>query len=424
MSIFQRIYYFFSQYVGPAERRVGRFFARVSETHSTHKIEKALIDLLQRDIAVVNLWTEQQYKGYEYLTKRTRKQLYDNLASIRQDFSAFAAAQTVDTDPLVKELAGKGANAAMLRMMSDRLRYIVCIMRYLAPKNGRYVYRESSSFGRLLRNPTKEVLEGDCNQIVTLYVALYALRYNVTDLQLTLFPGHVALHFCGIDIETTNGQFAHYDKEGQRHVPIHEIVSVNLLDTTDINYQKGAVRPEVFLQSARLAYVVSSHRSLVKQNLEAAYQNTVRAMIKSQRHQEALDYARQSKSFELIEVAAQNGASAAASRHDFVAARRFAGYSKRKQEIIAVINRNEAAYLFNAQRYQEAIALFERLKDADMVRRCYRGLYVQQQARLGGLKTVADIKAQAGTIRLMEKYARASGDRELTRHAATLTKYL
>ena len=60
---------------------------------------------------------------------------------------------------------------------------------------------ESSTFGKLLRNPNRESLIGDCNQIVTLYIALFALKFDVQLLQLKTYPGHVALHFDGIDVE-------------------------------------------------------------------------------------------------------------------------------------------------------------------------------------------------------------------------------
>lgn len=424
MNAAQKIYYFFSRYTDPAERRVGKFFARVNERDSPHALEKSLVQLLRHDIAVVNLWTEHRYKGYNYLTKRKRKELYENLVAIQQDFTAFAETQSPDAKKIIEHIAAKGVDTAMLRTRQEQLAYLATIMQYLSPRRGRYVYRNSSSFGRLLRDPTKEVLEGDCNQIVTLYIALFATKYDITDLMLTLYPGHVALHFHGVDIETTNGTFAKYAKDGQYTAPIHEIVSVNLLDTTDTNFAKSAVNPEVFLQAARLAYVVSSNRQLVKKNLEIAYRNTVRHMLMQQQYSQALDYAKQSKDHELIEAAAHNGTIHAIKQTDFSGARRFAGYSQKKPALLRAVDQSEAAHLYNLKQYSAAVKFYERLGDRTMVQHCYRGLYVQEQAKLSSISTVADVKANAGTIRSMERYAKLSGDAQLVRHVKSLAKHL
>jgi hypothetical protein len=259
---------------------------------------------------------------------------------------------------------------------------------------------------------------------VTLYIALFAMKHDVSDLNLTIYPGHVALHFHGVDIETTNGTFANYNKEGQYRAPLHEIVSVNLLDTTDTNFTKSAVNPEVFLQAARMAYVVSSNRSLVKNNLEIAYHNAVRHMMKADRYDQALTYARQSKSYELIEAAAHNGAVHAMRQHNFAAARRFAASTQKKQELLIAIDRNEAAYLYNARNYEAAVRIFSRLGDTPMVKQSYRALYVAAQTQLKGVRTVGGMKAHAGTIRTMERYAKLSGDAGLLKHVQSLTKHL
>lgn len=424
MGFFRSIYYFFSRYTDPSERRVGKFFRRVDERTSPLRLEKSLMTLLQQDTATINLWTEYRYKGYAYLTKRKRKELYQNLAALHEDFNAFVAAQQVDIKEEIAKIHEKGIDTTRLRGYPDQLQHIILIQRYLSPRRGLYTYRASSSFGRLLRDPTKEKIEGDCNQIVTLYLALYAAKYAVTDLKLTLYPGHVALHFEGVDIETTNGTFTRYNKEGQRTAPIHEIVSVNLLDTTDTNFEKTTIHPEVFLEAARLAYVVSSNRQLVKKNLEIAYNNTVSHLMKSAQYKRAFDYAKQSKDQELIAISSYNGALHYMRKHEFRQARNFAAYSLKKTELLHMIDHNEAAWLYNAKRYQEAIKLFERLGERQWVVNCYKALYHEEQRHLSGVKTVTDMKAHANTIRTMERYAKLSGDSQLIQHAQSLVKYL
>ena len=89
-----------------------------------------------------------------------------------------------------------------------------------------------------------------------------------------------------------------------------------------------------------------------------------------------------------------------------------------------MIDRNEAAMLYNTKRYQEAIKVFQRLGDREWVQQCYRALYHQEQKLLTGVKTVADVKAHAGTVRNMERYAKSSGDSQLIQHAQSLIKHL
>jgi len=424
MSAFSTIYYFFRRYTGPDERRVGKFFERVKEQHSSHEVEKTLVPLLQRSIAVVNLWTEHRYKGYTYLTKRTRRGLYANLASIHEDFAAFSSTQQVSIKDVITQIASLGVDTAKIRTFPDQLAYIVLIMQYLSPQSGRYTYRTSSSFGRLLRDPTREVLEGDCNQIVTLYLSLYAAKFNITELQLTLLPNHVALHFCGVDIETTTGEFMHYEQKGQHRAPVSEIVSVNLLDTTDTNVAQSMVNPEVFLQAARLAYIVSSDRKLVEGNLAITYQNTVNYLLRKKQYHQALTYATQSKQYDLIELAAYNGSLHMIDEDHFQEARKFAARSSRKVELLRVIDEHEATYFYRAARYHDALKLYKRVGSDEGIRRCYRALYVQTQADLKHVRTTDDIKRYASTIRTMEHYAKASGDHELIGHVRWLSKHL
>lgn len=422
--MFHAIYYFFSRYVNPAERRVGRFFGRLHEGQGIGSVQRSLQMLVQRDVAVINLWTEYRYKGYRYLTKRMRKKLYANLSAVQADFEAFAATQQVDVADVITAIKHLGIDTAKLRTLPGQLARLYLIMQYLSPDQGRYIYRASSSFGRLLRDPTREILEGDCNQIVTLYLALFAQKFDIGDLQLTLLPGHVALHLCGVDIEATTGTFAHYNGKDHRRASIYEIVSINLLDTSDTHFAKTLVHPETFLEAARLAYLVSSDRALVEKNLDITYRNTVRSLLERHRYTPALAYALQSKQYELIEISSYNGATYAANEGHFHEARTFAGRSSRKQELLKMIDGREAAHLYDAKRYHEALKLYERIGAADAAKHCYRGLYIQEQAKLGAIKTSEDLKGKVSTVRTMERYARASGDTQLIEHARSLVKYL
>lgn len=424
MNFVQRIYYFFTPYVNTDERRVAKFFGRVREQKRPQRTEKVLTNLLQQHAATINLWTERAYKNYDYLTKKTRRELYDNLAAIEQDFAAYESKYAPDSTQVLQRISALGIDTSQIRANVDEVTYMAAIMHYLSPQSGRYEYRESSSFGRLLQDPTAgKRLIGDCNQIVTLYVQLFALRYPVEHLQLSLLPEHVALHLHGVDIEATSGQFAAYNKD-VRSAPIYELVSVNLLDVTDTNFTKSEVNPEAMLQASRLAYMISSDQKIVQHNLEAAYTQVVNHTMKLCKYKKALEYARQSKNQELVWAAAHNGALYEMKQGNYKQARNFAASASKKTELLQAIDQREAGQLFNSKSYDQARKLYERMGDKEMVKRCYRGLYIQAQNKLSGVRTVADLKAQSGTVRDMERYARASGDKGLIKHAANLVKQL
>ena len=151
--------------------------------------------------------------------------------------------------------------------------------------NGRYRYIKTASFWRLFGAE----MEGDCNQVVTLYVYLYSLRFDVEDLRIRILPGHVCLHFDGVDLEATNGEFVKY--EDGEVLPITELISTNLLDVSDFRERSGFVSPRVMLKSAQLAYKISSNKGLVSKNLDIIYRNLVFTALKSQDFKAAGFYA-------------------------------------------------------------------------------------------------------------------------------------
>lgn len=404
MGLIQKLYYFFAPYADARERAVGNFFAGLTEHSPLPSARARLHELLQADAAVINLWTEYRYKGYSYLKKAKRRELYVNLRLIAADFDQFARA----TDG---ELT--------------RLRVLELLTEYLAPQRGIYQYRESSSFGRLLRDPASEVLIGDCNQIVTLYIYLYSRYHDVRDLKVRLLPGHVALHFNGTDIEATNGTFVHYgDRDGAALQPIEEIVSLNLLDVTDENFAQHEVAPEDFLQASRFAFILSHERDIVTRNLAAAYGKLIQALMARNNFATALKFAKQSKDMELLSVVGHNGTVHYMQRNEFAAARRFASHAIERVRLTKESYRAEGAYHYDAGRYHDAAKAFEHYGDQALVRQCYEALFAGEQAKLGDGLTSESIKQYAPVVKRMHSYAKKSGNKELQRYADSLKKYL
>jgi hypothetical protein len=60
------------------------------------------------------------------------------------------------------------------------------------------------------------------------------------------------LHYKGVDIEATAGNFANYEKF-DRLLPIAELISTNLLDISDFRDKQIQVNAREFLKGAQLA---------------------------------------------------------------------------------------------------------------------------------------------------------------------------
>ncbi len=425
MSIFQKLLYFFSHFTDPTERKVGKFFSKLSEKNVSYEHLEKLAHFVQNDLVVVNLWSERNFKGYDYLNKSKRKHLYENTQLILNDFNKYLLNDTnSDVKSLIDKIIKLGVDISNIKGNIEKLIYINQIMRYLSPYSGRYAYRASSTFGELLKDPSTNKLEGDCNQIVTLYIYLYSRKYNVKDLRLLTYPGHVALHFFGVDIEATNGQFAHYDKPDQKILPIQEIISINLLDTTDSYFQTHKIPPESFLQSARLAYLVSSEKEIINNNLYVAYNNVVNEKLSKNDYVAALKYAKQSGKQQLINIVGYNGAAYFLNNDKFADARKFAAYSDDKQALIKKIDYSEAIYAYNKNDYHRALKIFKSINENDMAKKCYEGLFVEEQKKLGKIQTNEDLKQNRLTIHKMRDYAKRSGNSELIEYSDKIGKLL
>ncbi|MFZ1258580.1 MAG: hypothetical protein WAQ25_03865 [Candidatus Saccharimonas sp.] len=424
MNSIAAIYYFFSPYTGPEERKIATFFAKVREHTPKQKVTYELRQLVQQNAAAVNLWSEHRYKGYRYLKKSTRQTLYKNLALIEADFATFCTNNPYSINELATAQP-QLASTLRLAAKAEQLLLIAQIMQYLAPERGLYHYQLSSSFGRLLKNPSQEKLIGDCNQIVTLYLYLYSRHFNVDDLQLRLLPEHVALHYNGIDIEATLGTFADYTTtKNARLVPVEEIVSINLLDVSDEQFTKRAIPARDFLQAARMASLISSEQALTTHNLDAAYRTAITDLQRRNQYATALQYAKQSRDHELISLVAHNGALHATEHHNFTAARKFAAHAPKKHELIITSYRAEGAYHFAAGRYQQAADAYQKAHDSAAVRSCYEALWAKEQAKLGNNLTTNTIKNHAQTITRMHNYAKKSGNKTLINHTDELKKHI
>lgn len=272
VNIIKKLIGFFSIYTDPFEKKVGKFFDRISSKPGRYQ-KKKLLELMQTDLVRVNLFLEYKFKGYKNLKKSYRHKRYRDAEAIKKAFqNSLRFGKRLATD--------------------EKLNYLMQIARFLRPGN-HFHYQESSAFEKLLRNPETSKLVGDCNQIVTLYIYLYSLKYPITDLKIKLLPDHVCLHYDGKDIEATRGMVTEY-KHYEFIASIEEIISTNLLDIPDQTQKQFRVSAKNLLKAAKLAKAISSHQHLTNHNLKVAYQQVVAELLKEKRFKQARELSKES----------------------------------------------------------------------------------------------------------------------------------
>ncbi|PIQ77975.1 hypothetical protein COV82_02250 [Candidatus Peregrinibacteria bacterium CG11_big_fil_rev_8_21_14_0_20_46_8] len=372
--MFQFLFNLFSHYAHPFEKKADRFFRSVRSTSSSRGVQKKLEGLMQENLAVLNLWLEKRYKNYKYLNKRTRRKMYKDLELLKQAFERFTNEHTVQPSAIAHTL--KILHLKMPPDM-DKMIYLAKMMHYLRP-GAHYEYQAGANFGKLLRDPRHQKLIGDCNQIVTLYVFLYAQKYPVGDLHIKLLPEHVCLHFQGVDIEATNGTFQNY-KDFEALLPITELIPTNLLDIADIEAQQAHVDPRAVVKAAQLAVLVSSQRSIVERNLKIAYRNLGILLMHQHEYESAIFYF------------------AKLGDHD----------------LITAANHNAAIYFLKKYKYREALHYALKTKDFELERAIYLKQYNLLAQKVEGVTTVSAARNKRSIYRKMRDLARKAKDREL-----------
>jgi osmotically-inducible protein OsmY len=405
-GIIRQILQFFSSYATPFERKVGRFFKGIRSSHESGQVKEKLLNLMQENLVVVNLWMEKKYKGYKYLRKRRRKRLYENVEKMVKVFEEEVGENKISTEQIKKLLEQKGLNFP--QGDDEKIGHLFEIMQFLRP--GKYYqYIKSASFSKLLRDPKKEVLEGDCNQIVTLYAYLFSLKFPLEELKIKLLPEHVCLHFRGIDIEATNATFQKYTEEENQILPITEIISTNLLDISDFREKVRVINPRDIVKSAQLAYAISSLRELVTKNLNVAYRNLAISAIKAKNFKTAVFYAIKTGDRQLLMNTYQNAAAHYAKQNNFRKAKYFATRSE-DRAMEQNIKRNEGIYYYKANNINKALKIFQSLNDRDMEKACYQKQYNDLVKKVSSVKTLEDARKLKSTYQKMLELGNKLGD--------------
>ncbi len=416
-KLFNPVYNPFSKYADKHEKKVDKFLNQLAIKDKYH-VQKQLLKLIQENLVVTNLWLEKQFKGYKYLTKHTRKKLYKNASILVEKFKNYEQTTTINKQELENYLL-KFSYTIKNKEDEERLTYIYKIMLFLRP-NGIYEYLESASFGKLLKNPEKEKLLGDCNQIVTLYIFLYSLKYPLRSLKIKLLPQHVCIHYNGIDIEATNATFQLYTK--YTHIlPITEIISTNLLDTVDFRDKTLKIDPRVFVKGAKLAYQISSIKDIITKNLQVAYHNIAVESLQKHEFDTAIYYINKlNNNTELKQQAYNNAAIYYADKKKYKKALYYASEIN-DQKLKHYIKTQEGWHYYQKNNLKKALQIFTEIQNKEMIKACYSKMYKNIQKKVANITTLKDHKAHKNDYRKMIDLAKKMEDYDL---AQKLEKFI
>jgi hypothetical protein len=431
----------FSRYADRQEKRVDKLLKRMAFI-GVFEAQRILLEMMQKNMVILNLFLEWKFKGYKYLKKSARKRMYRNAENIGTAFLNYANTVKVDEAALLARLKSLGLSAPAAPPDLEKLKYFALIMGFLKPGQasgiGRdggergpgnyYQYLEGASFGKLLVDiESGRKMIGDCNQIVTFYVYLYSLRHDLRELQIKLPKGHVCLHFKGIDIEATAGSFAKYT-EYEWLLPIVELVSTNLLDVSDFRDKQLKIDPREYLKGSQLAFNISSQREIVARNLSVSYYNLAIESMKSEDFETAEFFMEKSgkndaEGRQLMESIYHNAVVYYVKTHNFSKARYFAGKSG-EGELKKYVDEREGSYYYEQGSLARARELFSAAGNSEMVKATYGKEYNQVQARVKGINDLATMKSHRSDYEKMLDLAYKMNDQGLIDNLHNVLKQL
>lgn len=425
----------FSGYADHQEKRVDKLLKKMAFI-GVFEAQRILLEMMQKNMVILNLFLEWKFKGYKYLKKGARKKMYRNAERIGVAFLNYANTVKVDEGALLARFKSLGLSAPAAPPDMEKLKYFALIMSFLRPgrenigsgPGNYYQYLEGASFGKLLVDIDRgQKMIGDCNQIVTFYVYLYSLRYELRELQIKLPKGHVCLHFKGIDIEATAGSFAKYT-EFEWLLPIVELVSTNLLDVSDFRDKQLQINPREYLKGSHLAFNISSQREIVAKNLSVSYYNLAIESMKGEDFETAEFFLEKAgkndeEGRQLMGSIYHNAVVYYVKVNNFSKARYFAGKSG-EGDLKKYIDEREGSYYYEHGSLARARELFRAAGNSGMVKATYGKEYNQVQARVAGIRDLSAMKSHRSDYEKMLDLAYKMNDQSLIDNLHNVLKQL
>lgn len=408
---------FLKTYINPFEKKVDSFLVHLNQKSSKQNVQQDLLNLMQENIAILNLWLEKKAKNYPHLKNNLRLEKYANLKKTENIFQIFW--QKKDFLSFPQNQFFKTFSDAEL----ERLQYLWGIMSFCRIH---FVYQESSSFDKLLVDLTQEKMLGDCNQIVTFYIHLYSLKFKVSDLEIKLYKGHVALFFQGIEIEATNGSFVFKTAEKGKILNVTEIISINLLDISDFRLKSKSLDSNVLLKTARLAFLLSSSVEVVQNNLDIALSKIALELIIRRNYNLALSFINQIQG-ETRKTLFQNLIYSAVtyfvSKHNFTIARFFAKKQPNHKLEDFIVNK-EVFYWIEKFNFKKAENIAYLSKDQKLIKYTLEQEYFFRRNQLKNIKTLMDVRRHRRDFEILLSLAKKLNNPHLIKWPQDILKQI
>lgn len=402
------MFYWFSTYLNKKEKQLDKIVGKLKlDGRKNERWKDAIVDFFFENPIETTIWFEYKYKGYSFLKKRRRRQVYETRDLIAEEFLSWIERQKFD-EVLVDTLVPVGS---LKRQEKEKLWKLIMIAKFLT---GRYVYRESSAFWKLF--PKKYVtgttkLVGDCNQIVTFYVWLFSLIEEEHQiLKIRLLKNHVCLNIFDLDFEATNGNFKNYSEKGQV-LDAENIVAVNLLDIHDPVEKRWDVSGVNTAKMTLVASLFDVEGDLVKKNLQITYSNLGIFYLNQKRWAKARNFFEMAEDDEKIRISYINEALFLVELNKYKKALKIARKLGEK-EFEDQIGKTYFLYLSKHKKWREARKVASKMNDKELFTYTYQKEYAELYESLRGVTTVKKARLKKARYQRLLYLAKKLGNKE------------
>lgn len=397
---------FLSVYENKVEKRIDKILSKVKLGISSERLYSKLVDLFYEYPVEVTVWLEYKYKGYKFLKKKRRNDLYEVSFLIEDEFMKFYEARELDEVKIETALPD--------RVKTEEGKKQVWILMMIAEfLKGKYKYRESSAFWKLF--PSKYGDEGvkmigDCNQIVTLYIWLYGLVGDKNDLKIRVLPNHVCLHVADLDFEATVGGFKDYKNKGYL-ADCENIIAINLLDIHDPVEKRWDVSQVNTAKMQAVAAMFEVESELVEKNLKITYVNMGVFYLNQKKWKEARKLLEIAEAEDLIHMSYHNEVLELVDRKNFKSALKVAAKGG-LVDLERRVRRDYCIRLADTKNWKKALIEARKLGNREIVRYVRSKEFQYLYDKVSGLETVKAARGQKSKYRRLLFLAKKLGDKK------------
>lgn len=397
---------FLSVYENKIEKKIDKVLGKIKLGRPSSRLTNMLVDLFYEFPLEVTVWLEYKYKGYKFLKKKRRSQIYDVGQLIEEDFLKFYKARELDVVKIETILPDRIHEDED----KEKIWKLMMIAEFL---KGKYKYRESSAFWKLF--PTRYGEEGvkligDCNQIVTFYIWLYSLVGDISNLKIRVLPNHVCLHILDVDFEATSGEFKDYKEKGYL-ADCENIIAINLLDIHDPVEKRWDVSQVNTAKMQAVAGLFKVESELVEKNLKITYANMGVFYMNQKKWSQARKFLVMAEADELIRMSYHNEVVGLVDNKRFKAALRVASKGG-LVDLEQKVRRDYCIRLADTKNWKKALVEARKLGDKEIIKYVRGKEFQYLYDKVSGLATVKAARNYRSTYRRLLFLARKLGDKK------------